>query len=142
MTTRCVVRTRARPSRSETLGVPLIKISLRFARAVGDACPYRFDCFLKINVCRGGFHMLPKKKGRIWNPPLPVCEVFDILVVGATIGRPWAFYERPWTVNLRSKYGRLPLRVCARYNLLLVGAIRNVFEENLRLAKQSPVNKM
>ena len=47
--------------------------------------------------------MLPKRNGRIWNPPLRVCVAFDIL---------------------------------------LVGAIRNVFEENLRLAKQSPVNKM
>ena len=26
----------------DVLGVPFIKISLRFARAVGDACPYRF----------------------------------------------------------------------------------------------------
>ena len=30
----------------DVLGVPFIKISLRFARAVGDACPYRFDGFL------------------------------------------------------------------------------------------------
>ena len=25
---------------------PFIKVSLRLARAVGDACPYRFDGFL------------------------------------------------------------------------------------------------
>ena len=41
MTTQCVVRTRARPSRSETLGVPFIKISLCFARTT-DGRPYRF----------------------------------------------------------------------------------------------------
>ena len=43
MTTQCVVRTRARPSRSETLGVPFIKISLRFARTTGGR-PYRRCC--------------------------------------------------------------------------------------------------
>ena len=32
----------------DVLGVPLIKISLCFARAVGDACPYRFSCCLKL----------------------------------------------------------------------------------------------
>ena len=29
--------------------------------------------------------MLPKKKGRIWNPPLPVCQIFDVLIVGTGV---------------------------------------------------------
>ena len=51
---------------------------------------------------RGAFNMLPKRNGRVWNPPLRVCVAFDIL---------------------------------------LVGAIHNVFKENLRLAKQSPLDR-
>ena len=34
----------------DVLGVPFIKISLRFARAVGDACPYGFDGCPKIRL--------------------------------------------------------------------------------------------
>ena len=41
----------------EDIILPLfIKIALRFARAVEDACPYGFDCFSKINACRGGYY--------------------------------------------------------------------------------------
>ena len=36
--------------------------------------------------------------------------------------------------------GRLPLPVCVKFNLLLVGAIHNVCKANLRLAKQSPLD--
>ena len=33
---------------------PFIKIALRFARAVGDACPYGFNCCSKFIIGRGG----------------------------------------------------------------------------------------
>ena len=49
--------------------------------------------------------------------PLRVCAIFVILVVGATIGRPWAFYERPWTVGDAGPY-----KICGIFDILPVGA--------------------
>ena len=48
----------------------IYKISLRFARVVEGADPYRFWWFPQFSACRGAFHMLPKRNGRILNPPL------------------------------------------------------------------------
>ena len=53
----------------DVLGVPFIKMSLRFARVVKGAVPYRF----------------------VWR--------LIFLIVGATIGRPRAFEERPYGFN-------------------------------------------
>ena len=48
-------------------------------------------------------------------------------------------------ITLSHQYLAAPLRMtCSKgviFVILLVGAIRNVFEENLRLAKQSPLDR-
>ena len=55
--------------------------------------------------------MLPKKKGRIWNPPLPVCEIFDALVVGICV------LDRSCRVA-RSYYTLTPLRTRGRASII------------------------
>ena len=76
----------------DVLGVPFIKISLRFARAVGDACPYKicgsFDILsvghdilgvpsIKISFCLKGPSRTPVPTG--------FGENFDVLLVGEDI---------------------------------------------------------
>ena len=80
---------------------PFIKISLRFARVVEAPTPTGL-CDICCFDCRGDqwssvvykniIAICPGSRGRL---PLPVCAVFVVFGVGATIGRPRAIRESP-----------------------------------------------
>ena len=92
------LRSKLYAERSEAARQTLIKISLHFARTTGGR-PYRFGGFF--NLMPVGEHSIcsRKKKGRIWNPPLPVCEIFDVLIVGTGVpDGPRAIHESPLRV--------------------------------------------
>ena len=65
--------------------------------------------------------------------PTDLNVVLNLMPVGEGLAPPVVF---------RTVGDACPYRFVRRLMFLIVGAIRNVFEENLRLAKQSPVNKM
>ena len=82
---------------------PFIKISFCLKRTVEDAGPYRFDCYPKLSSVGEGLappvvykNFIAFGTGSRGRLPLPICAIFYILIVGATIGRPREFKERPY----------------------------------------------